>query len=256
MKAQDFVAAVMQIATERPSYRIGGSGKDGTCDCVGLIMGAVNRIERVAYPLHSSNYFARREMATLEAAEDADLTPGMLVYKARTDTGQLNERYKKGGSVDNGDYRDFYHVGVVCGISPLLIVHCTSTSTINGIAYDRSISGWTHAGKMKNLQYVEDIIDMSETRTARIVTADGNPLKLRRSPDTNHPHLSKMPNGDTVQVFADAEGWAKIIWNGQTGYCMSKFLAYEDGDELPEWAGEMLEKLDTIIAMLGGETVG
>lgn len=258
MTAQAFVAAVMQIASEYPSYRLGGTGADGTCDCVGLIMGAVNRIQKQAYPIHSSNYFARWEMATLEAAADATITPGMAVFKARTDTGQLNERYKRGGRYDNGDYRDFYHVGVCVGVNPLLIVHCTSGGKVNGIAYDRSPDGWTHAGKILGVEYVEDIIDMQETRTAVVRTADGNPLKLRPSPSTEKAHIAKIPNGDTIAVFADAEGWAKVIWQGMTGYCMSKFLEYPEQPtaDVPEWAAAMLEKLDAIIAVLGGAPLG
>lgn len=254
--AQNFVTAVMQIASEQPSYRLGGSGVDGTCDCVGLVIGAVNRIEKHVYPLHSSNYFARREMATLVTADESTLTPGMLVYKARQDTGQLNERYKKGGRYDNGDYRDFYHVGVCVGVQPLLIVHCTSGGGVNGIAYDRSIGTWTHAGKQKDLIYTEDVIDV-DTSTAIIATQDGNPLKLRPSPSTEKPYIAEMPNGDAVQVLADAQGWSKVVWHGMTGYCMSRFLRQEQPEEPPagDWSA-VLEKLDTIIALLGGDAVG
>ena len=31
------------ICATKPDYRIGGSGTDGTCDCIGLIIGAVRR---------------------------------------------------------------------------------------------------------------------------------------------------------------------------------------------------------------------
>lgn len=260
MTAQSLVAAVQSIAAQRPTYRLGGTGKDGTCDCVGLIMGGVNLLQKRVFPIHSSNYFARWEMATLENIADADLTPGMLVYKARSDTGLLNERYKKGGRYDNGDYRDFYHVGFVQSVSPLSIVHCTSGGGVNGIAYDSSINGWTHAGKLLGAEYVEDIIDMQETVTATIVTEDGNPLKLRPSPSTEKPYIAEMPNGDAVQVLADAQGWSKIVWRGMTGYCMSKFLQSALPDDAvgdtPAWAAALLDKLDVIISLLGGDAVG
>ena len=44
-----FLAALQQMADARPTYRTGGSGKDGTCDCIGLIIGAL-RIAGYRWP--------------------------------------------------------------------------------------------------------------------------------------------------------------------------------------------------------------
>lgn len=259
MTSQQFIAAVMQIAAERPTYRTGGSGTDGTCDCIGLVMGAINRVQRIAYPLHSTNYFSRWEMATLESTEDAAIMPGMLVYKARRDMGDLNARYKDGGRYYNSDLRDYYHVGVVCGVSPLLIVHCTSGGGVDGITTDGSLAGWTHAGKPLNVEFAEDVINMDETTPAVVATPDGNPVKLRPTPSTEQAYIAKIPNGDTVQLFADAQGWAKVVWKGLVGYCMSEFLQYDRPQEtepIPTWAMLMMDKLDQIIHLLGGGSVG
>lgn len=221
----DFLEAVREIADENPTYRTGGSGADGTCDCVGLLMGAIRRVQKTSFPLHSSNYFARKRMATLEAIADATLTPGMAVYKARPDKGSLNARYKEGGCFYTGDLLDYYHVGIVTGINPLEITHCTSSDGADGIVRDNTAKCWTHAGRLSDINYEEADKKMAEVKAALVSTQDGKPLKMRSTPDTTKPYIAKIPNGSAVKVHADAEGWAKVTWNGKTGYCMSKFLA-------------------------------
>lgn len=254
MTTQAFLAAVAAIAAEKPAYRLGGTGTDGTCDCIGLIMGAINRVQAVHYPLHSSNYFARWQTEELQPLSAAALIPGMLVYKARRDNGSLNPRYRDGGSFCNGDPLDYYHAGVVTRTGPLEITHCTSGGT-GGITIDSSAKGWSHMGRLTDLQEKEEM-SMTEPTLATVTTQDGNPLKLRPGPNTEKPPIAKMPNGSTVQVYADAEGWAKVVYQGQTGYCMSRFLTYPSGSTASGWMPQLLYRLDRIIALLGGDTDG
>lgn len=223
-------------------------------------MGAMRNVDSsVVFPLHSSNYFARWEMETLDVVGDVELLPGMVVFKSRIDNGQIHDRYKEGG-----DYYkpartlDYYHAGVVVSINPLEIWHCTSGNGINGIAFDDKIGNWSHAG-WANEVHPENTTDADETETAIVSTPDGNPLKLRPKPSANDPYIAKIPNGDTVSVFSEAEGWAKVYWQGMSGFCMSKFLVFDRAQEAenpPEWLREITSRLDIIIALLGGEAVG
>lgn len=43
IKLAAFLEQFETICATKPDYRIGGSGTDGTCDCIGLIIGAVRR---------------------------------------------------------------------------------------------------------------------------------------------------------------------------------------------------------------------
>lgn len=230
MHVDEFMAAVEDIVDESPTYRLGGDGSDGTCDCVGLLMGAMDRVQQRKWPLHSSNYFARVMVEELlEISGPEELEPGMAVIKARADTGQLNARYKRGGKYDVGDYRDFYHIGVVRAVEPLQIVHCTSGDGHSGIMVDSKLGKWTLAGRIKGVDYsTEEDGQMAERQMARIKTENGKPLRLRPTPSTEKPYLKEMPDGDSVEVLADAEGWAKVVWRGYTGYCMSSFLKREE----------------------------
>ena len=148
----DLLEKVLDIESEQPLYRTGGTGKDGTCDCIGAVMGAMYRLGCAAYPLHSSNYFARYQTEELcEIADPAALKPGQVVYKAKDDPSGLHERYLPGGSYCTGDTRDYYHAGVVVSASPLIIVHCTSSGNVNGFTRDERIGQWRFAGKVKGV---------------------------------------------------------------------------------------------------------
>ena len=251
MKNAEFVDRVRQIADSNPTYRTGGSGKDGTCDCIGLIIGALGK----KYDMHSSNYFARVQMRMLDSlVDESQLHIGSIVYKSRRDTADLNARYQAGGRYYNGDLLDYYHVGVVTAIEPVEITHCTSSGNINGIAYDTSIKPWSHFGDLLDVTFddTEDDIGMLYT----VTTPNGKPVNLRMRPDKSSLKVGEIPAGEDVNVVEQADGWSKVKWRGLNGYVMSEFLLAEDEtvDEsaVVSFEEEVLAKLDEILALLTG----
>lgn len=143
-----FLAAVDAIAAEHPAYRLGGKAADGTCDCIGLVIGALNRCGVKWSGTHGSNWAARNATACLKPVSGADeLAVGNLVYKAKA-PGQagyrLPDRYAAGP-----DLNDYYHVGVVRSISPLRIIHCTSPG---GMKTDTRLGRWAYAGALHLLE--------------------------------------------------------------------------------------------------------
>ena len=146
-----FLERVEEIAREKPRYRKCGSGKDGTYDCIGLIIGALRRAGATWTGIHGSNYAARKETTDLREIRSAsELQPGELIFK-HTRPGQksydLPARYRKGGSDYNGDLLDYYHVGVVLSAAPLRICHVTGT----GAELDTSLGKWSHHGWCKSV---------------------------------------------------------------------------------------------------------
>ncbi len=114
-----FLEQLETICATKPDYRIGGSGTDGTCDCIGLIIGAVRRAGGSWTGIHGSNYAARKQMADFGEIKAADLFVGEVIYKARKpgdSSYSLPDRYKVGD-----DLLDYYHVGVVTKVHPLEI---------------------------------------------------------------------------------------------------------------------------------------
>lgn len=263
---ESFVKRVQEIAAEEPSYRIGGSGKDGTCDCIGLIMGAMQREENRQYPIHSTNYFARYEMQTLNRLPGAELETGALVYKARENSGQLNDRYQPGGRYDTGDPLDYYHVGVIESVNPMRIVHCTQTAGVDGITWDTNTRGWTHAGRLKNVDYDGKGGVQVDPKAAIVTTPDGKKLNVRARPSTKGTLTDRLAVGTRVQVEETArneadELWSRITYSGKTGYVMDMYLHAEDEarPDTPETVSVALPKntarelLEALIKVLGDE---
>lgn len=270
-----FLRGVQEIKSEAPTYRLGGDGSDGTCDCIGLIIGAIRRAGGIWPGIHGSNYAARFAVGgMMRNVSAADLELGWIVYKARgpLDPGyDLPEKYRVGGASYTGDVMDYYHVGVVTSVEPLNITHCTESGSINGVTVDTKQGDWRYAALCTMMDYSDgDGVDMEE-RSAVVVSSDGNPVKLRPTPSTEKPYLAKVPVGTQVEVMQDAQGWAQVrLPSGQVGYMMSKFLAIEDSGEEPEngqggapdrsFEAEVLDRLEgvqrTLDAVLDAVTNG
>lgn len=233
-----FVDNAIKIAQRSPTYREGGTGSDGTCDCIGLIMGAMYALGHRRYDMHSTNYFARYQMDDLRTiASELDYRYGMIVYKARADTGDLNDRYKPGGRYYTGDMLDYYHVGVVTSVMPLHITHCTSGGGANGIKTDYAMGAWRYGGYLIGIDYADKGGDTMEVLYRATVNApSGSTVNLRESPRTDGKLLDRVPIGTEADVWEDAQGWSHIRTDsGQVGYMQSKFLQKtEEPEEQPE----------------------
>ena len=57
------------------------------------------------------------------------------------------------------------------------------------------------------------------------VTTGGDTLNIRESADVNSAKLGSLPNGTVVTVTESVDGWAKITYNGITGWVSTAFLA-------------------------------
>lgn len=227
MNANTFVLNVEKIAAKNPSYRTGGSGKDSTCDCIGLVMGALGK----KFPMHSTNYFVRYEVDGLRPVDDpSDLHPGTLVFKSRNASSNrydLHERYKQGGRYYTGDLNDYYHVGVVTSDNPFTVTHCTDTGLLSGIARDHSPDAWHFAAEISGMTFEEKQEVDVMTKYATVVADSGFTVNVRKRPDKNSPVLFAVPIEETVEVSENAGEWATVTYNGNRGYMMAEFLEFE-----------------------------
>lgn len=242
MILEAFIAQVEAIAQASPVYRLGGDGSDGTCDCIGLVIGAIRQAGGAWMGTHGSNYAARYEMRELLPVTDAGgLCLGDVVYKART-PGQagyaLPERYK-----NDPDQRDYYHVGVVTATSPLEITHCTGP----GIVRDTKLGKWVYRGRLKKVDYDGTEVVETMVQTAKVTAASGSAVKMRSKPSASDRLYWEVPVGAEVQVAEVTGSWAKVRYGDRTGYMMTDFLAL-DAQEPPEVGG-------TAETMTGGELI-
>ena len=214
-----FLEKVQEIAASKPSYELGHDGSDGTCDCIGLIIGAIRRAGGSWTGTHGSNYAARYEMRELLPVTDAgELCLGDVVYKART-PGQSGYDLPEKYSADP-DKRDYYHVGVVTAVSPLEITHCTGP----GIVGDTKLGKWTYRGRLKKVAYDETEAVEPMAQTATVVADSGRTVKMRSAPSTSSGLYWDVPVGATVQVASVDGAWAKVRYDDRAGYMMTTFL--------------------------------
>ena len=241
---QKFLAMIEVIKRLNPAYKQPGDGSNGTCDCIGLIIGALKRMGIKWNGIHGSNYAARYQTVGLKYIEkESELQLGNYVYKAcdKSNKGKkpcnrgtfnhawtLNKypRYLKGGAMYNGDLLDYYHVGVVTQLNPLRITHMTSPR----IKVDTDLGNWNYTGKVKPLVEADKTPvatpNTPSTGCKAVVVADnGCPVKMREYPSTSCKTWVSIPCGTEVTIVEPGETWAKINAYGREGwYMMAKFL--------------------------------
>lgn len=218
----DFVAAVKRNGDRVTAYKLGESGDGGECDCIGLIIGAIRLCGERWRGVHGTNYAARNEMRSLLRIVDAsELALGDLVYKAR-EPGQSGYALP-GRYAGSSDQKDYYHVGVVTGLEPLEITHCTSVP--GGIRKDSRLGQWRFAGRLKGVALPEENDGKEETDMELNYRVIGGSLNQRAEPSMDGRWLQSIPNGTRVHAEKSADpAWLLVDYNGQRGYCKAAFL--------------------------------
>ena len=235
-----FLSKVEEIACEDPAYRIGGTGTDGTCDCIGLIVGAIRRAGGTWSGRKGSNYAARHEVVSLASiARIADLTVGEAVFKARNpgDSGYDAETIQR-NYADSADKRDYYHIGVVESVQPLRIRHMTTPRAKT----DTSLGKWSYHGwlrKIKRLDTNEEGSEMNPVETVLIYGgALGSPVNMRSSASLQSPILTTIPQHTAVEMIEAGEKWTRVRYGSKTGYVQSVFVHSAEEVSLGNPAGE------------------
>lgn len=249
---EDFLTKIEEIASEKPVYKWGASGNNGECDCIGLIIGAIRRAGGAWSGTHGTNYAMRCEMATSFDITSVDqLQLGMAVYKYRNpgDSGYaLPSRYEDGG-------RDYYHVGVVTGVNPLQITHCSTTVNGSSIHRDTKLGKWRTAGYLTKID--TEAKDMATTiAKAKVVAESGSTVNVRGEPKSNGAFRTRLTVGTEVEVAREDGDWCYIKYQDKNGvaaygYMMTKFLEItpiETGETLEE----RVKKIEDWIESHGG----
>lgn len=271
-----FLDKVQEIANEKPQYSNGGTGKNGVCDCIGLVMGAMYRLGHKQYALHSSNYFARLEQVTLNTIGGApELFDGEILYAAKNpnEAGyDLNDRYINNPNFSTGDLTDYYHAGVVLTANPLVIIECTGSSNTpdTGIVITNKLNKkWDKGGMLKDLDYdtytgrtdgSEDnvaTIGELQDKTCKVVVPEGTSTSnMRAKPTKDSGLIARVPAGDSVLVTKDTgEEYVLVKWDdvaknkSYTGYMLRSTLEVYSGEaentETPDNDGtETLSQVD------------
>lgn len=222
--AAQFLDGVRKNVARVDRYELGQDGRNGACDCIGLIIGALRLMGETWNGTHGSNYAARNMMVSVQNIKEDEMMPGDIVYKAKWpgDSGYaLPAKYK-----NDADQKDYYHVGVVTAVKPLEITHCTGVP--GGIKRDSKLGNWTHSGKLwlvKDGEEVEQVAQIMQVRSE-----NGGPVFLRMNPNKDAGWYDRIPVGTLVEVtdWQGAEGWANVLVDmgyEMAGYMMREYLS-------------------------------
>lgn len=226
VQMEAWLSKVDEIAAEGPSYKLGHDGSDGTCDCIGLIIGAIRRAGGAWDGTHGSNWAARNEVEYLLPVNSAgELSVGEVVFKASS-PGQSNYNLPSKYS-SHPDKHDYYHAGVVTSVSPLVITHCTGP----GIVRDKKLGKWNYRGWLTKVDQEEGNgnIMATETRYATVHASQGSSVNMRKT--KNGELLDRVPVGAKVMIHEESGEWAKIAYGDKVGWMMKKFLM-ENGSQI------------------------
>lgn len=230
----DFLEKQDRIAAKHPAYKLGHSGLDGYCDCIGLDIGSLELCGVKWGGIHGTNYAARyRITGTISPIKGvSDLQVGELVFKATSDRKKLPRRYQPGGAYYNGDLLDYYHVGTVVSVDPLRIRHMTSPT----VKIDKKLGKWGYHGacSLVSMDGTPVPTPVPEPIMATVIAVKGKTVNMRKGPSLKYRIVDRVPIGDRVTVLepaTDTLDWAKVEWNGKAGWMMDMYLDYDGKEE-------------------------
>ena len=121
--------------------------------------------------LHGSNSIFRKECSsTGQITSKNDLKVGMMVFKNRFD-GKEPEKYKNDG------LGNFYHIGAVTSVNPLVITHATSPNAKQDKKFNANMNGWTHWGIGNKVEISDVVINDDSSNGGNEVVAISGELQ-------------------------------------------------------------------------------
>lgn len=90
---------------------------------------------------------------------------------------------------------------------------------------------WTHWGIPEGLYSDTAESEVFEVAYTAKVSTSGGTLNLRKTASTSGTRLTTIPNETEIDVISNDGTWSKVIYNGQTGYAMSKYLIIIENSE-------------------------
>ena len=257
-----YCECVISIYEEQPEYELGHDGSDGKCDCIGMGRGALKRAGVTDIKgMSGTNYAARFTVKNLrKITSSSELRKGDVVFKTRDKDDKsmpLQDRYRKGKADYNTKWGEtnFTHYGSVIQNNPLRICHMTSPTA----KIDTSLGKWEYVGELPWINYDGQAEEDPPAEWATVWAENGKPVKMRAKPSTSCRTYWEVPNGSQVVLMEYGEEWSSIIWAGQSGYMMSKFLLAEKPPEnnlvSVMITGLTWEQAEEITMRYGGEII-
>ena len=178
-------------------------------DCSGLFYWAFKELG--GYMYHGSNTMwnkycvAKGKLVNGMRSDGQPLKPGTAVFVLK-----------------NGSDRS--HVGLYIGNGTVIEASGTKTGVITTKITNAK---WAEWGELKGVEYEQQEVAPVAPEVGSAVVNDKK-LALRQYPSTNATILTRVEQGQRVQVLSD-NTWTKVSYQGKTGYMMTKFLNIKEG---------------------------
>ncbi len=137
-------------------------------------------------------------------------------------------------------YNNFIISKYLQGNNSMLIINHGSNSTIKKFA-ESEVLDLVNCADEKYLkeEYTEpttaepETVEVTEYEEAVIyeVKTAGDPLRIRKEPNTDSEVLGTFDNGTQIEVFGITDDWAKIMYNEQEAWLAAKFLVKVEPEE-------------------------
>lgn len=236
VKVASLIQLFQKMHKEHWAY-IWGSAKEGCVDCSGAFDYAFKKLHGPNYP-HGSNSIARKfiigKLLPLSEAK-----PGMAAFKFHPPGEQgydLPDKFLPGGGSCNGDYNDYYHIGLV-DEDPKWVLNAKGEK--EGFCRDglTEKNGWDCVAHLKGVDYGDSAEEKGEKIMQEAIVvlpsgASGTTVNMRKTASTNAQVMVKVPVGSAIQVEDDQGQWCKILYEGRAGWMLSNYIEYDgQGDE-------------------------
>ena len=87
--------------------------------------------------------------------------------------------------------------------------------------YGATIDAILSGDPSQNNKDIEVVLHMTQ---AIVKTENGNGVNFRSKKSTDGGFLARIPEGSVLTVEESDGTWSSVIWNGKTGYVMSRFI--------------------------------
>ena len=241
---KQFIHGLCLIHSDKPTYKVGHDGSDGSCDGIGLIRGALLRGGATKIKdMKEPNQFARKTAQNIRKNDgDVNLGDVLLKTKSADDSSMpLPLKYRFGGSDFNNDATNYTEVGVIVRLSPLAIMEMTK----EGIIKSDKLDEWDY---VCSLPYVEE---GEKVMSSAIIFTDKTSVKLYAKPSFSCDESIDIPNGSMVRVNDKRSVWSNVSFGENSGFVLTKFLKEAEESKAIEFTDEELKTLEGAYAILG-----
>ena len=246
ISVDSFIYGTNSIAKEKPTFKVGHDGSDGSCDSLGLIRGGLLRsgATKIKF-MKEPNQFARKTAVNLQ--KRGFVKRGQVLLKAKDindSATPLPSKYCEGGVEFTGDLTNYVDVALVIKDKPVEIMYMSK----DGIVKTKDLTEWNYVCDLPYVLYggIKKMINSA------IVHSDNNsPIKMYEESSFSSKEIAVIPNDMMIILNDSNKTWANISYGDKTGYVLAKFIKVTEVESTVKVSEMDRAELEKAYAILG-----